>query len=388
MRVADFSISAVITALTRRLTQPADRKNLEASIEAELEKFAKHAGCQGLVVGVYKDGKSFIKGRGSVNKQGGAAPDAETIFQIGSVSKVLTASLLQILCDEGVVGMDATLGELIGPTVPLSQAAECVTLRQLVTHTAGFPSVPKPLAAKLTELTGEDDPLLDPYNYLGPQVMFDYLAETEDKRNPGAFEYSNYGVGLLGHVLELVTGKDLESLVREKILAPLGMNATGIVLTAQMQERLAQGYTAKGEPTPIWKFLALAGAGAFHSNARDMLSFIRAHVEEDAHFAASFKKMREVQSSGKTGIGWMQPTFFDRFFGNRQVVWHNGMVAGYAAYLSIDTQARSGVIVLANKGQDVTMQGVMLTRQVRTQSWALLPSLCSGERTSSAPGPS
>jgi CubicO group peptidase (beta-lactamase class C family) len=356
--------------LRYRMGNTPDKKNLEAEVDAQVNKFIRHGLSPGLVVGVYKDGRSFIKGYGCTHKEAAGAPGATTTFQIGSVSKLLTALLLQTLCDEGVVTMEATLGELIGGSMPLSPAAQRVTLKQLVTHTSGLPSIPKSLGAKATKMAGEDDPLLDPYSYLGPQFVFEYLATTSDKRQAGRFEYSNLGMGLLGHVLEVVTARDYESLVVDKVLTPLGMNATAITLTSEAKARLAQGYSAKGAPTRIWTFAALAGAGAFYSNADDMLKFIRASVEDGGLASPSFQKMRVPQFGGDTGIGWMQATFLDRFFGNRKVVWHNGMVGGYASYLCIDAQARTGVVILTNQASATEMLGMMLTRQVRTQSWS------------------
>lgn len=355
--------------LKYRMANTADEKNLQSAIDREVNKFVQQAQVPGLVIGVYKDGKSFIKGYGAVSKATDVTPGATTIFQIGSVTKLFTASLLQILCDEGIVSMDATLGELIGHSMPLSPAAQQVTLRQLSTHTSGFPSIPKSLGAKATEMANGDDPLLDPFSYLGPQYVFDYLATTEDKKDAGRFEYSNFGMGLLAHVLEVVTGKDYESLIKEKILAPLGMGGTGITLTPEMQTHLAQGYTAKGAPTRIWRFAALAGAGAINSHVQDMLRFIQANIEE-GELSLSFKKMREPQFKGDTGIGWMQPTFVDRFFGNEQIVWHNGMVAGYASYLSVDPKAKTGIVILTNQAIGTDLLGTMLARQIRTQSWS------------------
>jgi CubicO group peptidase (beta-lactamase class C family) len=254
--------------------------------------------------------------------------------------------------------------------MPLSPAARQVTLRQLATHTSGFPRIPAKLGAQATALAHGDEPLLDPYSYMGPQYVFDCLATTEDQRPPGRFEYSNFGMGLLGHVLEKVTGQDYETLVTDKILAPLGMTATGVTLRPEMQAHLAPGHTAQGTPARPWRFAALHGAGALSANVRDMLRFIQANVEEDGQpLHAGFKKMHEPQFNGHTGIGWMRPTWLDRLCGNTQVVWHNGMVGGYASYLCVDAKARIGVVILTNKAIGPEVLGTMLMRQVRTQSW-------------------
>jgi CubicO group peptidase (beta-lactamase class C family) len=365
-------VAAVSTVVYLRyqMGNTIDNKNLEAAIDSEAKKFINSRISQGLVIGIYKDGKSFIKGYGTVDRESTVVPVSTTSFQIASVSKIFTASLLQILCDEGIINMDTTLGELIGSSISLSSAAQQVTLKQLVTHTSGFPSVPKPLLAKIIKLVGEENLMLDPYSHLDPQFIFDYLRTTEDKLKPGRFKYSNFGMGLLGHILENATGRDFESLVAEKVLVPLDMRGTGITLTQEMEDQLARGYTAKGELAPMWTFSSLAGAGAFNSNVEDMMRFIRANIEDDSSNSQSFKKMHVPQFDGVTGIGWMQPTFLDKVFGNRKIIWHNGMVGGYASYVSIDLDAKIGTVVLMNKAIDITMLGMMLTRQVRTQSWA------------------
>jgi CubicO group peptidase (beta-lactamase class C family) len=362
-----------VVYLKHRIDNTTDKKDLESAIDEEVNKTMSGGLFQGVVVGAYKEGRMFIKGYGTVNKEALNLPNATTTFQIGSLSKLLTASLLQALCDKGVVSMEATLDELIGNTTPLSPAAKQVTLKQLVTHTSGFPSIPKSLGDKITSLAGKDDPLLDPYRYLEAHFVFEYLSTTEDKRKPGRFKYSNFGMGLLAHVLEIITERDYESLVKETVLAPLGMNKTTITLTPEIERYLAQGHTAKGKLTRAWTFNALAGAGAFYSNTQDMLRFIQASIKEDGAASKLFETMRKPQFRGDSGIGWLQPTFLDRFFGNRQVVWHNAMVGGYASYLSIDAQSKSGVVILTNQASTPEMLGMILTRQVRTQSWSFKP---------------
>lgn len=352
-----------------RLNNTQDKGDLEASLNAEVSKLSKQNVSYGIVIGVYKEGKSLIKGYETGMAHKAPAPDASTVFQLGSISKLFTASLLQILADEGVVDKDATLEMLIGDTVSLSAQAKRVTLRQLVTHTSGFPRVPKVLVNKLIKQVGKKDLLIDPYSHLGSDEIFAYLEKTQGMRKPGKFAYSNYGMGLLGHVLEMITHKDLEALAAEKIFKPLGMHDTSISLTPDMQQRLAQGYTAKGKATPLWTFSALGGAGAFSSTASDMMVFLRANIEDSSPLFQSFKKMHPAQANGDTGIGWIQAGIIDQFFGNPSIVWHNGMVGGYASYLCVDVKNNSGVVILSSIAIDPAMMGRMMTHLVRTQSW-------------------
>ena len=366
------SIAVVVAALSLRyrLGHTADRGDLEAALDAEVKKFTDRGLSYGLVLGVYKDGNSWVNGYGSTSREGGVRPDAHTVFELASVSKLLTAATLQLLCDEGVLGLDDTLGQLIGEHVVLSPAARATTLRQLVTHTSGFPPLPKAFVKKMT------DPH-NPYSSLELSDLLAYLQTTEGKRKPGRFAYSNFGMGLLGHVLERVTGQPFEALVADHLLRPLGMNHTAVAMTPGMQAALAQGYAEDGTPNPLWVDRVLTAAGSFKSDASDMLKFIQANLAGTSPLALSLKKMHAQQPSGDTGMGWMQPTFLDRFVGNRSVVWHNGRVGGYASYLAIDPVSRTGVVVLSNKSVDITMLGMMMMRQVRTQSWTRPPVLMS-----------
>lgn len=353
-----------------RVLSSTDNKNLESAIDAEVEKSMKTGFYPGIVVGVCKEARTYIKGYGVVNKEGAQKPDGTTVFQIGSISKVLTALLLQRLCDEGVVSMDATLGELLGGSTALSLSVRDVTLRQLATHTSGFPRIPKPVGEKIIRMAGTDGPMHNPYGYLDRQDVFNYLDGAEGKRKAGRFEYSNYGMGLLAHVLEVVTGEDYASMVREKVLLPLGMQHTAIKLSPEMELKLAQGYNPNGLPAPLWTFGALGGAGAYNSTANDLMTFVQASLAESGMASELLLKMSRRQNKGHTGIGWIRPSFIDRCFGGRRVVWHNGMVGGYASYIAIDRNARTGVVVLTNQASPTEMLGMMLMRQARTQSWS------------------
>ncbi|MCW8929101.1 MAG: beta-lactamase family protein [Gammaproteobacteria bacterium] len=370
MKVLLVVIISVVTLLLvaflyfkYRLDNISDNKNLMTSVDLEMDKFIKKEEPQAIVLGVYKDSEVLIKGYGQEN------PGKSTIFQIAFVSKLFTASLLSILCEEKVVKMESTLGELIGKEYPLSPEAKQVTLHQLVTHTAGFPKVPKALMDIVTQKVGKDNLLDNPYSHIKFSDVLNYLETTEGKQKPGKFEYSNFGMGLLGHVLEIVTGKDLENIAKEKLLKPLSMTRTSIQLSTEMKDALIQGYSSSVKEAKLWTFGALFGAGAFYSNVDDMMKFIIANIENKASITEVLKSMQQLSKDSTSTIGWMQPGYIEKFFGNETIVWHNGMVGGYASYIAIDQQKKIGVVVLTNKAIDVTMLGIMLIRQVRTQSW-------------------
>ncbi|CAA6819893.1 MAG: Unknown protein [uncultured Thiotrichaceae bacterium] len=349
--------------LNHRFKHTPDKGNLEAALDTEVEKFIRKKQDFSLVVGVYKEGKTHIKGYGRHE------PDRNSLFQIGSITKVFTALLLQILCDEGLVNLEQTLDELIGTKVKLSDTAKKITLRQLAMHTSGLPRVPKMHIKQMTDKAGKASLMENPYHHLSVEDIFAYLATTEENHKVGKFAYSNYGMGLLAHVLESVTGKPYEALLEEKILKPLNMQQTAITLSPEMEEALIQGYSSKGKLAPVWTFNALAGAGALSSSASDMLKFIAAYFDMDTHISDALKQMEQKQNNAVAPIGWMKPGLVEKFFGLKDIIWHNGQVGGYGAYIGIDNKSQSGVVVLSNQSMDIAMLGIMLLHQVITQSW-------------------
>ncbi len=196
------------------LSRRPDRGRLEKRIDAKIEKWLRAATPATAVIVVIKDGKTWVKSYGPV------AATADTLFQIGSVTKVFTALLVHRLCDAEELRMDQTLGERIGSTYPLAPRAATITLRELATHSSGLPGIAKSIADALNNLVGEAGVMVDPYSHFDRDTMLAYLANPQDLSPPGRFLYSNYDMGLAGHVLELRTGKSYEGLLKEHIFTP------------------------------------------------------------------------------------------------------------------------------------------------------------------------
>jgi serine-type D-Ala-D-Ala carboxypeptidase/endopeptidase len=358
-----LAIAAVLFFYFRyRLHHVKDRGNLEASLDKLVQKsIAKEPG-YGLVVGVYKGGRSYVKGYGSVLKGHSEPPDSNSIFQLASTSKLFTTSLLQILCDRGIVHLDDKIADLLRDRVTLPPVAANTTLRHLATHTSGFPRVPQSL---LDKMKNEENP----YSDLRTEDLYNYLKTCEGKKPEGNFDYSNLGVGLLGHILALKTGSTYEEAVRRELLRPLGMKHSFVTIDSDDAANIIQGYNEEGNPAPIWTDTVLTGAGSFLSNASDMLLFIRANVDKNHPLYQTLAKTHAPQFDGKTGLGWMFPDGFQEFLGGESLLWHNGMVGGYASYIGIDTVSGAGIIMLSNRSKDITGDGIVLMRIVNTQSW-------------------
>src|SRR5262249_28609816 len=142
------------------------------------------------------------------------------------------------------------------------RSGRSITLLDLSTHTSGLPRLPGILKP--------EDPA-NPYAGHGVDALYEFLSGYTLVRDPGsAFEYSNLGAGLLGHVLAYRAGTDYERLIRSRITEPLGMLDTGITLSSSMQQRMAAGHDSMLAPVANWDLSTLAGAGGLRSSANDM----------------------------------------------------------------------------------------------------------------------
>jgi CubicO group peptidase (beta-lactamase class C family) len=189
----------------------------------------------------------------------------------------------------------------------------------------------------------------NPYADYDAEKLNAFLSGHTLTRDPGErYEYSNLGVGLLGHALALRAGVSYEELVRRRILEPLGMSHTGMTLTPEMQEWMAKGHNQAGAVVPLWDFSALAGAGALRSDMHDMLLFLRANVGEPrTGLERAMRTAHEARAPAgpnmQIGLNWHV-----RAVGADRIVWHNGGTAGFRTFIGFDPERRVGVVVLTN----------------------------------------
>lgn len=346
-----------------RLENTKDQGDLAKLVDTEAQKFVDEGKSNGLVIGIVKNGQVYLKGYGSNRKGENVVPDGKTIFELASTSKLFTTSTLQILSDKNLMNLNETIQSILFDKITLPKIAQNTNLIHLATHTSGFPSLPNSFIIKMTDTT-------NPYKDLVTEDIYDYLKQCEEKKAEGIFEYSNFGMGLLGHLLEIKTAKNYEQLVKDELLVPLEMNNTFITIDNSVQNTIAQGYNEQDQPTQIWTDNVLTGAGSFLSNGEDMIKFIKANINEEySSLSNSLIKSQNKIKNTKNGLGWLYPDFIDRFMGVKNIVWHNGMAGGYASYLAIDRVNNFGIIVLSNKSVDVTLLGMTLARYTKTQTF-------------------
>jgi CubicO group peptidase (beta-lactamase class C family) len=299
----------------------------------------------GIVVGMLEpDGRTSIVAFGDPGP--GQPPlDGKTVFEIGSISKVFTATVLAQLVQEGKVKLDDPVQKYLPSAVHMPTFnGQSITLGNLSEQNSGLPRMPSNFHPA--------DPT-NPFGDYTVQQLYDFLSHYQLPRAPGAkFEYSNLGVGLLGHVLTLITGKSYEDLMRERIWQPLGMTHTAITLTPWMKAHLALGHDEQGSVVPswVWYQTTLAGAGAICSTTEDMLKFAAANLHPERGpleqaMAFAHKERAPAFPNMPIGLNWI-----NMHAGADTIVWHNGGTFGYRTYIGLEPSHNAAVVVLTNTG--------------------------------------
>jgi serine-type D-Ala-D-Ala carboxypeptidase/endopeptidase len=293
----------------------------------------------GLSVGYIEGRHQGIVHLGSASPAG-KQPDDSTVYEIGSVSKLLTSLLLADAVARGEIDLNAAavVANPAGIRLP-SRDGHPITWIDLSTHRSGLPRIPSNLP--LTDLT-------NPYRDYDSTKAAAFLNKYQLPRQPGAAqEYSNLGASVLGYLVAAKAGKSYQQLLRERIAEPLGMTDCTVDLSDDQKQRLATPHATFGSAALPWTFSDLPGAGGVHATIRDMLRFAQAQLTPPAGklgdaVELAWKQQRAADASGPAmGLGWL-------IAGDRQTRWHNGQTGGSHSAIFINRQFHFAVVVLSN----------------------------------------
>ena len=272
----------------------------------------------------------------------GWAMDGDTVFEIGSITKVFTALLLADMVLQGEVALSDPVAKYLPPQgQPRRFDGKLISLLDLVTHTSGLPRMPNNIELK--------DPG-NPYADYSVAQLYAALSSMPALYYPGSqYQYSNLGFGLLGHVLALRAGRSYEELLVSRICAPLGLNDTRITLTSSMRQRLTPGHNASLQKVPNWDLPAVAGAGALRSTANDLLRFLDAgQGRVQTELAAAFASLLDVRRQTDTPREYAAAGWFVRTEHDDELVWKDGGTGGYSTFIGYSTHSGLAVVLLAN----------------------------------------
>jgi serine-type D-Ala-D-Ala carboxypeptidase/endopeptidase len=306
------------------------------------DRVDKYRQSVGIVVGLVSPEGRRVISYGNLAAGDSRPLNGDTVFEIGSITKVFTSLLLADMVERGEAALSDPVAKYLPPTVRVPERrGEQITLEDLATHTSGLPRMPVNV-----EATDPGNPFAD----YSVGRLYSFLSSYQLQRDIGAaYEYSNIGGALLGHALAQHAGMPYESLVEIRITQPLGMNSTRVTSTPEMKARLAVGHAYALEPTPNWDLGALGAAGALRSTANDLLTFLSAtlgYTENPLAAAmARMLKVRRDRDRGTIALGW----FLD-LRGSVELISHSGSTGGYQSFIGYDPRTRVGVVVLSNSG--------------------------------------
>jgi len=308
---------------------------------AELAAAARAADVPGAVLGIERDGVRTVIPYGVVNRATGAPVGPDSLFHIGSISKSWTATMIMQLEQDGRLGLDQPIAELV-PDLPIA-AADAITVRHLLTHTSGIDG----------DIFTDTGPGLDCVErYVAT------LGSAPQVFAPGAaYSYCNTGYVLLGRIIETLDAMAWEESLHERLIAPLGLTHTTVRAEQAILHSAAVGHRGSdGAPVHTWQLAqSIAPAGLICQRMDDLLDYVTAiHLDPTPALARMQEHQHDIGfTSGGitgTGMGWRRHRF-----GDRELFGHDGSTVGQNAFLRIDPQARLVVALFTNAATGSTL---------------------------------
>ncbi len=274
----------------------------------------------------------------------GTEADENSIYEIGSISKVFTGILLAQQVLDGDLRLQDKINDLLPDSikVPVMGDKE-ITLGDLTDHTSGLPRMPENFAPANPN---------NPYADYTVAQMYEFISDYQPTRKVGAqYEYSNLAQGLLGHLLAMNRNTTYEELMIQTIANPLEMHDTRIEFTPSMLEHLAMGHSG-GRVVENWDIPTFAGAGGIRSSSADMAKFISANLGYVKTPLAEAMELSHQVRHHKAGNMSVAMGWHIRKGESGDVIWHNGGTGGYRAFIGFVKETGVGVVLLTNASVD------------------------------------
>ncbi|MBL1408551.1 serine hydrolase domain-containing protein [Sphingobacterium faecale] len=321
---------------------------LDEYIDSVARTYIQQKNAQALAVGVIHNGKTntFYYGE-TVKGDSLSLPKENTLFELGSITKIFTATLLADLVEKNIITLEDTISKYLPDSVAQNQYLQQITFKQLANHTSGLPKLPDNLE-KSTKFSASD-----PYAQYSRKELFSYLKNIQRDDLPGdKFEYSNTGFALLGELISIIAKKSYSQCVADIITTPLSLSNTLEKVNPKTQQ-ITKVYNATGTEAPVWQWQVFVGAGGLKSTITDMLRFIKIQFKmPETQLEQALALTRQftyyLPPSTDIGLAWHMNMVND-------VVqyWHNGGTGGSSTFIAIVPDTKSAIIVLANSALSV-----------------------------------
>ena len=307
---------------------------LDKAVDSAAFEYFKYSKANSLVIGIIKSGKKHIYFYGETEKGNNKLPSTSTLYEIGSITKTFTTTLLaQAVLDKKVSLTDDIRKYLYGNYDNLSYNGIPITLQDLANHTSGLPAMPEDIGEQ------PDYNPVSPEAHYDSTMFYNALKKVTLDTIPGyKFLYSNWGISLLGHILEKVYRHSQAYLVKHFITEPLEMNNTMYIINEDGYDG-AYPHSENGKRLTITNQGYFSPAGGLCSTVKDMLNYLDAQLKE----TKAFIKLTHVPTANNTGLGWgVRKDSVTRHLE------HNGSEQGSTANISAFPELNSGCVILVN----------------------------------------
>ena len=336
-----------------------------AAWTARLRELAEPTSVTGAVLGIWADGQEVLAAYGMLSAATRVPVTTDSLFQVGSITKVWTASMIMQLIDEGRLSLDTTVaGVLPGVQLGAKDVGGQVTVAHLLTHSSG-------IDGDIFTDTGRGDDCLQRYAELLADAASAYPAGD-------AYSYCNSGYVLLGRIIEVLDGRPWDVSLEARLADPLGLAQTVTLPEEAILHRAAVGHR-DGAPVTVWGLPRSVGpAGGLVASAHDLLAFTRLHLDggiapdgSRAIGEASVSAMQQPRApvpnfalpGAAIGLGWRMSRW-----GGRTVIGHDGDTIGQSAYLRVDPAAGVAACLLTNSSESASLYRVVIAEVI--EDWA------------------
>lgn len=334
-------------------------KPLDFSVDSITRSYIQQGGTQSLAVAVIHQGQINRFFYGETAEGNETIPDPTTIYEIGSITKTFTATLLADLVERGEISLEDEIVNFLPDTVSQNPVLQKITFKSLANHTSGLPRLPKNL-----ETTPGFD-ANDPYAHYDRTALFAELKQVKLLHEPETeYEYSNLGYGLLGELIAIISDKPYYQCVQDVITAPLHMNSTATTVDPDSQQ-VVKVYN-NGHEVAVWNFDAMAGTGSLKSTIDDMLRYAITQVTRPE------TELQNVMANTKLFTHFIPPNTDIGLAWHMDIIegmtcyWHTGGTAGSSSFIGLIPDKRSAVIVLSNASLSVEKTAQDIIKKILT----------------------
>lgn len=287
-----------------------------------------------LSIAIINNGKVSYYGIKMVSDTISTIDNQKSVFEIGSISKVFTSTLLANFVIDGKIKLNENINDYL--KTPFNNDTK-ISFINLANHSSGLPRLPTNL--DLSKVNPEN-----PYKEYKEKELEEYLTNQLELPNKGKYQYSNLGAGLLGYTLGKIENTSYKSLLQNKIFSKYDMkNSTADI--KKIEGNLVRGLNNEGVEVPNWDLSVLAGAGGILSTTEDLSKFvITQFITSNKALELTRQKTFEINEKMDIGLGW----HILKSKSENLWYWHNGGTGGYSSSMVIDDKSKNGIIILSN----------------------------------------